>query len=252
MKPKSTVQALLCATAMSVMAMPAGAQDLDLSSRDALHQEIRTYILENPDIIREALIILEQRRMEEEAAAADAMVSSKAGELFDDGFSYVGGNPDGSVTVVEFQDYRCGYCKRAHGEVQELVSTDGDIRLIIKEFPILGEDSVEASRRAIATLMSQGPESYKRLTDALMAYSGPYNEGAWKRIARSADIDLDKTLATLDDPEIDRRIGATHALARSLQISGTPTFVIGGKLVRGYVPLEDMREVVRIARKSQN
>lgn len=236
----------------SILAQPMLAQELDLSDREAFRKEVRAYLLENPEVIREALILLEQKRMEDEAKAEEIMVSALEPEIYDDGFSYVGGNPDGSITVVEFQDYRCGYCKRAHGDVQELIESDGDIRLIIKEFPILGEDSVTLSRFAIATLISHGPDEYKRITDAMMTYSGPVNNGALKRLAKSADIDLDKVMATMEDAEVQRRIGATHGLARELQITGTPTFIIGGKLVRGYIPLDDMREVVRIARKSNN
>ena len=233
-------------------AISASGDELDLSNRAALQAEIRAYILENPETIREALILLEQQRMADEAKEEGTLVANLSGAIFEDGFSYVGGNPEGSVTVVEFQDYRCGYCKRAHGAVQELINTDDDIRLIVKEFPILGEDSVTLSRMAIATLIAEGPEEYKRMSDALMTYSGPVNDAALKRIARSADVDFEAVMAAMDDPEVQRRIGTTHGLARELKISGTPTFIIGDKVVRGYIPLDDMREVVRIARKAKN
>ena len=101
---------------------------------------------------------------------------------------------------------------------------------------------------AIATMISQGPEAYKRITDALMTFGGPINRGSLDRIARGANIDLDASLSSLDDPEVDRRIAETHALGRNMQITGTPTFIVGEKLVRGYLPLEEMRRVVALSR----
>lgn len=233
-------------------AMPKGA-DAQIVSEDeeaAFRARVRAYLLDEPEVLLEAMQILEQRRMLEEVENERNLVSRFSGDIFEDGFSYVGGNPNGSITVVEFQDYRCGYCKRAHGEVQDLIASDGDIRLIIKEFPILGEDSTLTSRLAVATMMTQGPEAYKRISDALMTYAGPINDSALERIARSADVDLDAARAKLDDPEVGRRIAATHQLGRNLSISGTPTFIVGEKLVRGYLPLEEMRRVVELSRRA--
>lgn len=214
----------------------------------AFRARVRDYLLEEPEVLIEAMQVLEQRRMVEEAAQEADLVTALADDIFEDGHSYVGGNPDGSITVVEFQDYRCGYCKRAHGEVAELISSDGDIRLIIKEFPILGEDSMTTSRLAVATMLTQGDEAYKRMSDALMTYGGAINDAAIDRLAASADVDIAAVRAALDDPEIDRRIAANHDLGRALSISGTPTFIIGEKLVRGYLPLEEMRQVVDLSR----
>ena len=218
-------------------------------SREALHREIRAYLLENPEVLVEAMQVLEQRRAAQQEIASREMVSLYADDIFEDGFSFVGGNPEGSVTVVEFQDYRCGYCKRAHDDVQELIGTDDDIRLIVKELPILGPDSTLTSRFAIATAISQGPEAYKRISDALMSYAGPINDNALAKLAKEADVDLDATLAKIDDPEVSKRISATMALAQKLEVNGTPTFVIGNEIVRGYIPLGDMRQVVEASRK---
>lgn len=229
-----------------------GTVRLQTADRDILHAEIRNYILEEPEIIMEAIRILEQRRMVQEAQAETDLVATHSGDIFDDGFSYIGGNPEGSVTLVEFQDYRCGFCKRAHGEVQTLIKNDGDIRLIVKEFPILGPDSMKTSELAIATMISQGDEAYKRFSDALMFYDGPVTDAAIERLAASASIDLSKTRSVLTDPEVQRRIAATHQLGRTLSITGTPTFIIGNKFVRGYLPLAQMEEAVELSRRLQN
>jgi len=224
------------------------ASPLENLTRDELHREIRAYLLDNPEVLVEAMQVLEERRLVREEETARMMVSQLSDEIFDDGYSYIGGNPEGSVTVVEFHDYRCGFCKRAHSEVAELVATDDDIRLVIKELPILGPDSNTTSRFAIATKISQGPEAYKRISDAMMTYGGPINDAALDRLARTANIDADATRQAIDDPRIEERIAQTLQLARQLEVNGTPTFVIGNTIVRGYIPLEEMRSVVEISR----
>ena len=217
--------------------------------QDAIRAEIRDYLLEEPEILLEAFRLLEEKRVVEEAQSEIDMVKANADALFEDGFSYVGGNPEGSITLVEFQDYCCGFCKRAHGEVQQLVEQDGDIRLIIKEFPILGPDSMKTSELAIATLITQGDQAYKRISDAFMTYGGPVNDEAIERIAQGALVDIEQSRAVLEDPEVQRRITETRKLGQTMQISGTPTFVIGEKIVRGYLPLDQMAEIVELSRR---
>lgn len=225
---------------------------LESTDREVLHAEIRNYLLEEPEIIMEAIRILEQRRVVDEAQAEIDMVKNHEDAIFNDGFSFVGGNPEGSVTMVEFLDYRCGYCKRAHGEVASLLQNDGDIRLIVKEYPILGPDSMAMSELAIATKISQGDDAYKRFADALMAFDGPLTDAAMDRVAKSASIDIAEARAALAKPEIKQQIAANHELGRTLNVSGTPTFIIGNKFVRGYLPLAQMAEAVELSRRVQN
>lgn len=225
------------------------AEDFDLGSmtpeqKDAFGEAVRAYLLENPQVIMEAVAVLEQREGEQQAAADVALIQTNAEALFDDGFSWVGGNPDGDVTVVEFIDYRCGYCRRAHPEVEELISSDGNIRFIVKEFPILGDASIVSSRFALATLLVEGDDAYKAVHDALVALEGNPSEAALRRIAETFGLDGDAIIGRMDDPEIDRRIAETRALAQRMQINGTPSFVMGTEMVRGYVPLAGMRQII--------
>jgi protein-disulfide isomerase len=178
------------------------------------------------------------------------MVKAHAEEIFDDGYSWVGGNPDGDVTLVEFIDYRCGYCRRAHDEVNELVENDGDIRLVIKEFPILGPDSLASSRFAIATKQVAGDEAYHAAKEALIRMTGEVNEVTLTRLAESLGLDADEILLQMQSPDVDEVIARTRALAQRLGISGTPTFVLPDRMVRGYVPLENMREIVADVREA--
>jgi len=232
----------------------ASAQDSKLSQldRDELGTEIRRYLLENPEVIMEAVRILEQRQVLESAAREGDLIKEHQAAIFEDGHSYVGGNLEGSITLVEFVDYRCGYCKRAHDEVAELVRKDGDIKLIVKEFPILGPDSVLASRAAIATKITQGNEAYKRMNDALMKFGGAINDQLLDRIAKGAKVDAAEMRKGMEDPQVDDIIAQNRALATTLDISGTPTFILPAKFIKGYLPYERMVEAVELARNVQD
>ena len=156
-------------------AVPAAAFDVgDMTDaeRKAFREEIRAYLLDNPEVLMEAIAVLEDREEAERAEADADLVAAHADALFDDGVSWVGGNPDGDVTIVEFLDYRCSYCRRAHPEIAELLAQDSDIRLIVKEFPILGEDSLMASRFAIAVHRLGGDAAYEAVHDMLITQRG--------------------------------------------------------------------------------
>ncbi|SDI03511.1 DsbA family protein [Lutimaribacter saemankumensis] len=239
----------LAAASLSIAALaaPAGAFDLTEMSEDeraAFRAEIRAYLLENPEIIMEAVGVLEQRQAEQQAQADVDLVKINAEDIFNDGYSWVGGNVNGDVTLVEFVDYRCGYCRKAHDEVAQLVDTDGNIKFILKEFPILGEESLISSRFAIATKMVAGDDAYKQMHDALITFNGNVGRGSLTRLAEGLGIDPEPILARMDDPEIDAIIQKNRELAGRLQINGTPTFVFEDQLLRGYVPLQGMMQIV--------
>lgn len=212
--------------------------------RQTFRDEVRAYLLENPEVLMEAIAVLEQRQADAAGETDAALVLSNAEDLYNDGYSYVGGNPDGDVTIVEFLDYNCGYCKRAHPEVSELIKTDGNIRYIVKEFPILGPQSLLASRFAISVLHNTDAPTYARVHDELMTFRGEYNEASLRRLAKSLDLDVDKIMGAMDNPETDAVISRNHALGQRMQINGTPSFIMGDQMLRGYVPLEGMMQVV--------
>jgi len=229
------------------LALPANAMDLTEltdAERAQFRAEVRAYLMDNPEVIMEAVALLQNREAEAQARADDNLVSDNAAAIFDDGYSWVGGNPDGDITLVEFLDYRCGYCKRAHGEVAKLLETDGNIRLIVKELPILGDQSVLASRFAIATKQIAGDDSYKAVNDALMAYNGDVTLPALRRLASTFGLDMDAIEVRMDSDEVTMEIAQTRALAQQLSISGTPTFVMHDELLRGYLPFDQMMALV--------
>jgi len=232
----------------AMIATPATAFDMTKmteAERDAFRAEVRAYLMENPEVLAEAIDELQKRQAQAAADGDAALVKANAADIFEDGFSFVGGNPEGSLTVVEFIDYRCGYCRKAHAEVADLVASDGDISYIVKEFPILGEQSVIASRFAIAALQSVGRDAYEKINAGFYEdFRGDVTEDTLLSFAEDLGLDGKAILAKMDAPEVTKVIEANHLLAQRMQISGTPTFVMGDQMLRGYAPLETMRAIV--------
>ncbi|SPH17652.1 Disulfide bond formation protein D [Defluviimonas aquaemixtae] len=232
----------------AALATPAGAFDISAMSdaeREAFRAEIRSYLLENPEVLAEAIDVLQERQAQAAEAEDATLVAANAGDLFEDTHSFVGGNPDGDLTVVEFIDYRCGYCRKAHAEVAQLIESDGDIRYIVKEFPILGDESVIAARFAIATLQTAGAEAYQKINAGFYeSFRGDVTPETLTAFATSLGIDAEPILAAMDAPEVTKAIEENHLLAQRMSISGTPTFVIGGQMLRGYAPLDTMQAIV--------
>lgn len=243
------------ATALALLAAPAQAFDLNSMSeaeRAAFGEQVRAYLLENPEVIIEAVNILEQRQAAAEAQEDDALVKANLDELVNDGYSWVGGNPDGDITLVEFMDYRCGYCRKAAPEVAKLLKEDGNIRFVVKEFPILGEASVTSSRFAIAAKQVAGSEAYKLVHDALIEFGGEPSEKALRRIAEGLDLDADAIVARMESDEVTQEIAQTRALAQRMRLTGTPAFVLGGEVLRGYLPAGQMAIIAAEQRQEQS
>ncbi|WP_171126559.1 MULTISPECIES: DsbA family protein [unclassified Ruegeria] len=239
---------------LSLITGPAQALDLNAmteAEKQQFGEQVREYLLENPEVIIEAINILEQRNAVAEAQADKELVSANADELFNDGYSWVGGNPDGDITLVEFMDYRCGYCRRAVPEVAELLSEDGNIRLVIKEFPILGDASVLSSRFAVATKHVAGDDAYKQVHDALLEFGGEPSEVTLRRISDGLGLDSDAILEAMNSDQVTNEINQTRELARRMQISGTPSFVLGTEMLRGYLTADQMIEIANVVRAEQ-
>jgi protein-disulfide isomerase len=242
---KNTLMALglgLTTLATSVTALDLG--QMTDEERALFRDEVRAYLLDNPEVIMEAVQALEARQQQAQAQADFDLVAANADEIFNDGFSFVGGNPDGDITLVEFMDYRCGFCKRAFADVEKLLETDGNIRFVVKEFPILGEQSLLASRFAIATRLEAGDDAYKSIHDALMTFNGDVTLPALRRLAETFSLDVDSIENRMEDPEVTEQIRKTRELAQRMQISGTPTFILEDEMLRGYLPFEEMEIIV--------
>lgn len=242
MKNALAAAALLISLSAQVFAL-----DLDQLSdaeRAAFRDEMRAYLLENPEIIVEAMDVLKNREAEAEMQNDVLLVQNNAPALFDTATDWVGGNKDGDVTIVEFMDYQCSYCRKAHAEVSELIASDGNIRLVLKEFPILGENSDLASRFAISVLQMAGDDAYKAAHDALMTLRAEISGPALERIATDLGLDPAAVNTKMQSDEVSAVIASNRALGEAMQVNGTPTFIVDQTMLRGYVPLDGMRQVV--------
>jgi protein-disulfide isomerase len=240
---------LATAALMTALMAPPVLAEMTAEERAALRDEIRAYLIENPEVLVEAMDVLQQR---EELAALERdsqLVQTRASDIFASPTDWVGGNLQGDITLVEFMDYRCSYCRKAHEEVQELVESDGNIRYVIKEFPILGEASLVSSQFAIAVRLLHGDDAYKAAHNALITLRGEPTAETLGRLATDLGHDPAPILEKMGAEEVIAIISANHALADGMEISGTPTFVLKDQMLRGYVPLEDMRSIVAEARK---
>lgn len=225
-----------------------GWADMTAEEREEFRDEVRAYLLENPEILTEMVGVLETRQADAAEATDEKLVAEHRAALYDDGFSWADGPAEADVTVVEFLDYQCGYCRRAHPEFVDMIEQDGRIRVIVKELPILGPGSELAARAAISTLISQGPDAYARLNDTLLRAEGPVTDASLDAALRSAGVDPAAVRAGMDDAEVTRRIDATRQLAAGLEIQGTPAFVFGDRMLRGYAPVPAMQALVAEAR----
>jgi protein-disulfide isomerase len=240
----STIAALLLTTT-SVFAQDVTSDDaITDAQRATFRAEVRAYLMENPEVLMEAIAVLENRQEQAEATRDETLAQVNMNALVDDGYSFVGGNPDGDITIVEFIDYRCSFCRRAHPEVAELITSDGNIRIITKEFPILGEQSVLASQFAVATKTVAGDEAYKLVSDALMALQSDVTSVSLSSLASAFDLDGDAIFAEMESDATKAVLANNRALGDRMQITGTPTFVFGDQMVRGYINLAQMRQIV--------
>lgn len=233
---------LACTVALPVQALDL--QNMSAEERAIFREEVRAYLMDQPQVIMEAVNQLEARQQQDAAQADLILVSDNAEELFNDGYSFIGGNPDGDITLVEFLDYRCGYCRKAHTEVAKMLETDGNIRLIVKEFPILGEQSVLASRFAMAVKQIAGDEIYKAVNDALMTLPGEISMPTLARLGKTYGLDMALVEDAMNGPDIADQLAQTKALAQRMRITGTPTFVLQDEMLRGYLPYDQMMLIV--------
>lgn len=217
------------------------AQEKEFSGdqQNAINKMIRAYILEHPEILPEAIQILQSRTKR-------ALLDKNYTLIYGDGFSYVGGNKNGDVTLVEFFDYNCGFCKRALSTVERLKKEDPDLRVIYKEFPILSETSYTASKAAMAA-MQQG--KYPEFHKAMLKSKGKLTEGRIFEIAREVGLDEGKLAEDMANPAFEGNIKINHGLAQALEITGTPGFIIGESIIPGAVPYEQLAELIKIQRQ---
>ena len=228
------------------LAHPLGAEEVTPEQRRAIEAIIHDYMMQNPDVLIDALREAEAKASSDADVKAAQVLRDRRHEVFDDPATPVGGNPQGDVTIVEFFDYRCPYCKQVHPAIQKLLDQDRKLRFVYKEFPVLGEQSDIAARAALAARL-QG--KYEPLHNAMMAAKGQITEEVVYRLAGSVGLDVDRLKRDMTDPEIDRALSANRSLAKALDLRGTPGFVIGDHVIPGAIDLDALKTMVADARK---
>lgn len=221
--------------------LAAAAQGLTEEQRADVLATLRRALREDPSILREAMAAME---VAEEASRADAQrtaIRQNADALFRDPADPVRGNPQGRVTVVEFFDARCGYCRTLHPTMEELLRRNREVKLVLKDLPILGPNSVLGSR---ALLVAQRTGKYPALFEGFMRLREELSETVLRREVERVGLDWPRLRREMDDGAITRRIDANVSLARALDIQGTPALVIGDTIIPGAVELPQLEAAV--------
>jgi protein-disulfide isomerase len=224
----------------------ARAADIGTAQRHEVEGIIHDYLMKHPDVLIAALREAEAKMKRDDDAKASQAVAVHRSEVFGDPQTPVGGNPQGDVTLVEFFDYRCPYCKEVEPSLETMLKQDRKLKLVYKEFPILGPVSVTAAHAALAA-RAQG--KYQAFHTAMMAARGNITDDTVYRVAGSIGLDVAKLKRDMAGPEVAQAIKANMKLADALDIRGTPAFIIGDKLVPGAVDLDALKTMIADARK---
>jgi len=234
-----------------VQTAAAPTSSLSASQHSAIEQLTKDYILQHPEIIQDALNTLQERKDADAAQAAEAAVKEHGPEIFGSSHQVVLGNPQGKVTLVEFFDYNCPYCKRALTDMLSLMKDDGDLRVVLKEFPVLGDGSTDAARVAVAVRM-QDPQKYLAFHQRLLGSRGEANAATALAAAKDAGLDMDRLQRDMASPEVKATLDENLKLGDSLGITGTPTYVIGSEVVTGAVGLDELSKKLAAAHGKTN
>ncbi|WHZ24667.1 MAG: 27kDa outer membrane protein [Nitrospira sp.] len=219
----------------------AGEANVDPAVKHSWEQVIEEYIRTHPEVIEQSLQALENKRAAEEHQRQQAAIVAHQQDLLHDPTSPVSGNPTGDVTVVEFFDYRCGFCKKAASAVTQLQQDDAGVRIVYKDFPILGEASELAAKAALASVL-QG--KHRTFHEALLAAKGDLTKEQILHIAQGEGLDITRLERDMANPEWQAVIDRNRLLAKNLGINGTPAFIVGHDLVPGALDINMLQELV--------
>jgi protein-disulfide isomerase len=228
-----------------LMAGPAAAAEFTPSQRTEMESIISDYLLEHPELLKEMSQRLEEKEKLAETEQRKSALVSESKSIFHDKADFVAGNAKAKTAMVEFFDYNCGWCKKGFPEVYSLMDADKNLRVVLKEFPIFGEDSEYAATAALAA-NKQG--KYWALHIAMFSHDGKITKAAVDDIAQAQGLDMIKLKKDMSDPAIVDTLMRNRALAQTLAINGTPAFVIGDKVVPGYLPQDELAATIEDVR----
>ncbi len=250
-----TFAAAFLASALALTAVPAPAvaqENMTLSPKqvEAVKKVVRDYLMEHPEVLGEALEALREKMRAQAESDALKMVEARKDDIFSNPDDPVGGNLKGDIVVVEFFDYNCGFCKQTFDPVWEAVKADGKVKVVMKELPILGPDSVVAARVALVA-KAQSQAKYDEVHRAFMKFRGRLDEKAIFRLAGEAGMNVEQLKKDMASPDIDRQLKKASELARSLEIGATPTFIVGDRILSSALDQPTLKQLIDNARKAQ-
>ena len=223
---------------------PASADEFTPAQKQELGAFIKDYLVNNPDVLRAAIEALDKHDKEAAAAEREKVVTSEAGDLFNSKYQATVGNPKGSATLVEFFDYNCHFCKGALPDVAKLMKDDPNLKVVLKDYPVLGPGSVEAAKVASAARKQLPGEKFWAFHSKLLASHGPVGKDQALAVARELGLDMDQLAKDMESPDVKAGLSQVMQLADALQINGTPTFVVGQDVVVGAVGYDQLRDKV--------
>ena len=223
----------------------------DNAKRDEINELIKNYILENPEIIIEAIEIFQKKQSLNAIKKEKEVIKSLSDELYNDSNSYFFGNENSELKIVEFIDYNCGFCKKNHEIIMNILNENNDIKYIIKELPILGESSLLASKFAVTIYLVDGPTIYKKFYDSLMSYNTQLNFEILKKISIKVGSSIKDFNSHINKDRIKNVILKNLNLADKLSIDGTPTFIIEDNVFRGFISFDQLQEIIDSLRKKK-
>ncbi len=239
----------VCALALCGAPMAASAQSFSDGQRGDIETIVRSYLIAHPEVLEEAMAELSKRQSAAETEKHEAAVAKNADTIFNSPRGVTLGNKDGDVTFVEFFDYNCGYCKRAMGDMLELMKADPKLKVVLKEFPVLGPGSVEAAQVAVAARMQDpGGKKYLDFHQKLLGGRGQADKAHAMAAAKDAGFDMARMEKDLASPEVRATIAENFKLAEDMGMNGTPSYVIGKQVVVGAIGLDGLKEKVGLAR----
>ncbi len=241
---------VLFAATLTAAAAPGHAQDkrsFTPQQQQEIERIVRDYLKTHPEVIIEAAKALEAKEQEAQQQRVKAAIDANRDKLINDPDSPVMGNPKGDVTVVEFFDYQCPYCKKMTAPLNDAMAKDGKLRVVFKEWPVLGPESLIAAK---ASLASQKQGKYKEFHNALMDTKGRLNETVIMSIAEKSGLDIKRLKKDMDAPDVQDELKQNQALAATLQLEGTPAFVIGSQMAPGAISADTLKDMIDAARKN--
>ncbi|WP_375461995.1 DsbA family protein [uncultured Enterovirga sp.] len=232
------------------LAGPAAAQaTFNPAQRTEIEQIIKQYLVKNPEVLQEAISELEKRQQESQRTAQQAMLAQAGQALFNSPHGSVFGNPAGDVTLVEFFDYNCGYCKRALADVRALIKADPKLKVVMRDLPVLGPDSVEASRVALAAKQQMSGDKLFEYHSRLLESRGRIGAERATSLAKEMGLDMARLQRDIGGDAVKAAIAENSDLGEKLALTGTPAFVVGTEVISGAVGAEALAQAIALARK---